>query len=47
MFFSDVIGCALGPVAFWLAMSAAGVWPVAAGAVLAYAAVGGVVALRR
>ncbi|HEV8310942.1 MAG TPA: hypothetical protein VGW35_25045 [Methylomirabilota bacterium] len=37
MFFIDLVGCALGPVAFWLALSASGVWLVGFGAVLSYA----------
>lgn len=47
MFFIDVIGCALAPVAFWLALSAAGIWPVAAGAVGSYAVVAAVLVARR
>ena len=47
MFFIDVIGCALAPVAFWVAMSLVGVWLVGAGAVASYAVVGAVLALRR
>ncbi len=47
MFFIDVVGCALAPVAFWLAMSAAGIWPVAAGAVASYGVAATIVAARR
>ncbi len=47
MFFIDVGGCALAPIAFWLAMSAAGIWPVAAGAVGSYVVVAGILAARR
>jgi hypothetical protein len=47
MFFIDLVGCALGPVAFWLALSASGVGLVGAGAVASYAAVSLALARRR
>jgi hypothetical protein len=47
MFFIDVVGCALAPVAFWLALSAAGIWPVAAAAVASYAVAGVILTARR
>jgi len=47
MFFIDLIGCSLAPVAFWLAMSLAGVWLVVAGAVGSYLAVAVILATRR
>ncbi|MBI2467854.1 MAG: hypothetical protein HYV62_08590 [Candidatus Rokubacteria bacterium] len=47
MFAIDLVGCALAPVAFWLALSVAGLWPVGLGAVASYAVVGTVLALRR
>jgi len=47
MFFIDLVGCALGPVAFWLALSLVGIPLVAASAVLCYALVGVTLALRR
>lgn len=47
MFFIDLVGCALAPVAFWLALSFAGIWLVGTGAVLSYAVVGTTLALRR
>ena len=47
MFCIDLVGCALAPVAFWLALSAAGIWPVAAGAVASYAVTGVILAARR
>jgi len=46
LFCMDVIGCALAPPAFWIALSLAGVWPVAAAAVACYAAVGVVLARK-
>lgn len=46
LFFFDVVGCALAPPLFWLAISVVGVWLVAAGAGLSYAVVCAVVALR-
>lgn len=46
LFFMDVIGCALAPPIFWLAMSTTGLWIVIAGAALSYAVVS-VVLLRR
>jgi spermidine synthase len=39
LFFMDVVGCALAPPIFWIALSLTGVWLVMAGAVLCYAAV--------
>ncbi|MBI2467850.1 MAG: hypothetical protein HYV62_08570 [Candidatus Rokubacteria bacterium] len=47
MFFIDLVGCALAPVAFWLALSFVGIWLVGAGAVASYAVVGGILASRR
>ena len=47
MFFIDVIGCALAPVAFWVAMSLVGMWLVVAGALVSYSVTGVVLALRR
>ncbi len=47
MFFIDVVGCALAPIAFWLALSAGGIWPVAAAAVGSYIVAGGILASRR
>jgi hypothetical protein len=46
LFFMDVIGCALAPPVFWIALSLTGVWLVMAGAVVAYAAVSAVLAFR-
>jgi predicted membrane-bound spermidine synthase len=47
MFFMDVLGCALAPPVFWLAISVVGIWLVMAGATLCYLVVCGVLALRR
>lgn len=47
MFFIDLVGCALAPVGFWVAMSVHGVLPVALGSVLSYAVVALMLALRR
>jgi predicted membrane-bound spermidine synthase len=47
MFFMDVVGCAVAPPVFWLALSTTGVWLVMAGSALCYALVCGVLALRR
>jgi hypothetical protein len=46
LFFMDVVGCALAPPVFWIAMSLTGVWLVMAGAVVCYALVCGTLALR-
>jgi predicted membrane-bound spermidine synthase len=46
MFFMDVLGCALAPPVFWLAISTVGIWLVMAGATLCYMIVCAVVALR-
>jgi len=47
MFFIDVVGCALAPIAFWFALSAAGIWPVATAAVSSYAVAGALLGARR
>jgi hypothetical protein len=47
MFFIDIVGCALAPIAFWFALSAAGIWPVATAAVASYTVAGALLAARR
>lgn len=47
MFFMDVLGCALAPPIFWLALSLVGVWLVIGGSTLAYLLVCVILALRR
>lgn len=42
MFFIDLIGCAIAPLAFWLALSAYGLSQVAALCVASYVVVGGI-----
>jgi hypothetical protein len=46
LFFMDVMGCAVAPLVFWLAMSTTGLWVVIAGSFVCYAAVCGFVGLR-
>jgi spermidine synthase len=46
LFFMDVVGCAVAPPVFWIAMSLTGVWLVMAGAFLCYAAVCALLAFR-
>ena len=41
------IGCALTPVAFWVAMSLVGMWLVVAETLVSYSVTGVVLALRR
>lgn len=47
LFFMDVLGCALAPPVFWIAISLVGLWLVIGVAALSYAAVCVVLALRR
>jgi spermidine synthase len=47
MFFIDLVGCAVAPVAFWLALSLLGLWVVGASAVASYAVVGAILWRRR
>jgi hypothetical protein len=47
LFFIDVIGCALAPPVFWLAMNLWGVWAMIGSATISYALVCIVLALRK
>jgi hypothetical protein len=47
MFFIDLVGCAMAPMAFWVALSLLGLWVVGASAVVSYAVVGAILLSRR
>jgi spermidine synthase len=47
MFFIDLVGCALAPLAFWLALSLVSIWLVGAATVASYAVVALTLARRR
>jgi spermidine synthase len=47
MFFIDLVGCAMAPLAFWVALSLLGLWVVGASAVVSYAVVGAILLSRR